>query len=141
MHKGTRSNGTECDIYDNIEEVTGIIGYSPPRYCNQCAAELRYYSFFDSLNRFTMKTGCPVCHESWAVSVNKDKYEQKMLQRWTERVKERDDYKCRMASAECSGSLHAHHMIPKAMAPGVRFDVENGITLCEFHHKQIHRFM
>lgn len=128
-------------VYDHISEVTEITGYEPPIFCNKCGRELVHFSFYDSLNRFTIKASCKYCYDKWALSVNKEKYEAKMLERWTERVKERDGNRCRMADENCSGDLHAHHMIPKKADPSKMYDVDNGICLCAYHHKKIHSFM
>ena len=77
MHKGTMGkSGRECDIYDGYEEVEAI-AFRPPRYCDKDATELVYYSFFDSMNRFTLKAGCKTCKRSWAVSVKEEKYEER----------------------------------------------------------------
>ena len=144
MHEGKlNENGRECTIYENsdYDEVCSVLGHSPPRYCFKDATPLQYYSFFDSLDRFTFKAFCPHCRDKWAISLSPEKYETKMLNRWAERVKDRDGHRCRMASPECEGQLHAHHMIPRSAEPSKQFDVENGITLCEFHHKKIHNFM
>ena len=141
MHKGRmHSNGRTCDVYDSYEEVAQI-AYLPPKYCDRCGTELVYCSFMDSMNRFTLKAHCRRCGTGRAVSVKKDKYEERMLNHWSERVKERAEYKCEMASAECSGALHAHHIIPKHLEPNRKYDVENGICLCEAHHKKIHHYM
>ena len=141
MHPAITRSGRSCEKFDDYAEVCRTVGYDPPKYCNKCGVELGYISFFDSLERYTVKAGCPKCKDSWAVAISREKYEAKMLERWTHRVKDRDHNRCRMENAQCSGDLHAHHMIPKAADPSKMFDVENGITLCEFHHKKIHRFM
>lgn len=128
-------------IRRKYEEVCGIVGYSPPKYCNKCGIPLQFWEFYDSLNRYTLKAFCEKCHDKWAISINRKSYEEKMLQRWAERVKERDGNVCRMCDENCFGSLHAHHIIPKGLNSARAYDVDNGITLCEFHHKQIHSFM
>mgnify|MGYP003317685511 CR=1 FL=1 len=139
MHKGHYRN-READIYDTYEEVCES-AYNPPRYCDKCGKELMYFSFFDSMNRFTLKAGCRTCRDSHAISVKKEKYEQRMLDHWTKMIKERAENRCEMANEKCSGELHAHHIIPKHLDPGKKYDVENGICLCAAHHKMIHHYM
>lgn len=142
MHEGKfYQNGRTCTIYDTIDEVQNVVGYPPPKYCHRDATELQYGSFFDSLDRFTVNAYCPKCHDKWGICISPEKYDHRMLEHWAERVKYRDGNRCRMADERCSGLLHAHHMIPKAADPSKKYDITNGITLCEFHHKQIHRFM
>lgn len=143
MHIGKfRETGEELTIYDSWDEVADI-SLRAPRYCQRCGAELRYGSFYDSLNRFTLKGYCPTkrCGYSIAPPLSEEAYEKHMLDRWTKRVKERAFNRCEMASPECSGELHAHHIIPKALDPSKKYDVENGLCLCAAHHKKIHRFM
>lgn len=141
MHKGKLSaNGRECEIYDTYEEVEEI-AFSPPRYCDKDGTELNYCSFFDNLNRFTLKALCPKCKKFWAVCVKEEKYEEKMLANWSKLVKERAGNKCEMASDKCEGKLHSHHIIPKHLDPTKKYDVENGMCLCAAHHKMIHSYM
>lgn len=141
MRKGKiRNSGKECDVYETFEEVKKI-AFRPPRYCAQDAATLHYYSFYDSMGRFTLKACCPKCNNKWAISVKEEKYNARMLAKWTELVKERAGYACEMSDDKCAGSLHAHHIIPKHLDPAKQYDVENGICLCEAHHKMIHSYM
>jgi 5-methylcytosine-specific restriction endonuclease McrA len=56
---------------------------------------------------------------------------------WRDKVFRRDKYVCR----ECrkrGGSLNAHHDKPFATYKALRFDVSNGITLCEDCHAKKH---
>ena len=141
MHTGPANDEGRVDtFYDDFKEVCDI-AYSPPRYCDKDGSELHYTSFYDRLNRFTLKAYCPVCQRFDAVSVKKEKYEEHMLKRWTQLVKERAEYKCEMESKQCSGDLHAHHIIPKYKEPARKYDVENGMCLCAAHHKMIHHYM
>lgn len=53
---------------------------------------------------------------------------------WRESVLLRDDYKCVFCGSD--KSLEADHIKPKAIYPELRFDVDNGRTLCNPCHKQ-----
>ena len=53
---------------------------------------------------------------------------------WNINVKTRDNFKCKIANKDCSGKLEAHHILSFAKFPELRFDINNGITLCRFHH-------
>jgi len=57
---------------------------------------------------------------------------------WALAVKERDGYKCQKCPAK-GGHLHAHHIKPWVEYPELRFDISNGITLCQKCHKKEHR--
>jgi hypothetical protein len=56
---------------------------------------------------------------------------------WRKKVFIRDNYTCDICK-ERGGSLVAHHIEDWANNQDKRFDVENGITLCEGHHKAFH---
>ncbi len=54
---------------------------------------------------------------------------------WKKRVKERDDYNCLVCRKKVEGkNCHAHHILPKQFKK-LRWDIDNGITLCFRHHK------
>lgn len=133
-------NGRETTWYERKSEVTEL-AHNPPWFCEADGTKLLYFSFFDTIGRFTLKAYCPNCKRNWAISVNKEKYEEKMLKHWADMVKERAMHKCEMADGKCSGPLHAHHIIPKHLDPDKKYAVENGMCLCEAHHKMIHSYM
>jgi hypothetical protein len=53
---------------------------------------------------------------------------------WHKSVFRRDKWKCKIANTDCLGRIEAHHILPWRDYPELRFDVDNGITLCRFHH-------
>lgn len=53
---------------------------------------------------------------------------------WRMLVYKRDNYKCRINNTECCGRIEAHHILNWASFPDSRYKIENGITLCKFHH-------
>ena len=54
---------------------------------------------------------------------------------WKRNVYTRDENKCQVCGTEVSGhNKQAHHIIPKGIK-GMRWDLNNGITLCYRHHK------
>ena len=57
---------------------------------------------------------------------------------WRTEVFNRDDFKCQICN-QVGGTLNAHHIKEFAKNPELRFDVDNGITLCESCHKKIHK--
>lgn len=58
---------------------------------------------------------------------------------WNKAVKERDKYTCQRCGAILVGrQAHAHHKIPAWFMPELKYDLDNGICLCNSCHKQIH---
>lgn len=53
---------------------------------------------------------------------------------WSMAVKMRDNWKCKIKSDECKGRLEAHHIYSWKDFSEKRYDINNGITLCVFHH-------
>lgn len=56
---------------------------------------------------------------------------------WRATVYERDAYTCQECG-QVGGSLEAHHIKPWSECPELRFDVDNGITLCKPCHAKKH---
>lgn len=57
--------------------------------------------------------------------------------RWAQEVKQRDHYTCAICGRR-GVALHSHHLNAWAEYPDQRYDVENGVTLCTFHHEDFH---
>jgi len=54
---------------------------------------------------------------------------------WKKKVKDRDEWTCQICKKKVEKhNAHAHHILPKQIH-GMRWDVDNGITLCYNHHK------
>ncbi len=53
---------------------------------------------------------------------------------WMFSVKNRDNWKCRIANGDCKGRLEAHHILNWIDYFELRYAVNNGITLCHAHH-------
>ena len=51
------------------------------------------------------------------------------------KVLKRDKFKCRMCKSNIK--LNVHHILMWSSASTLRYDVDNGITLCEKCHKSI----
>ena len=57
--------------------------------------------------------------------------------RWAQEVKRRDNYACIICNRK-GVALNSHHMNAWADFPAERYDVDNGVTLCLFHHDDFH---
>ena len=53
---------------------------------------------------------------------------------WRKKVRARDGYKCKMSNEDCCGILEAHHILSWKDFPELRYEVDNGIILCKYHH-------
>lgn len=42
--------------------------------------------------------------------------------------------KRRINDNDCKGKLEAHHILPWSQFPQLRYNINNGISLCHFHH-------
>lgn len=56
---------------------------------------------------------------------------------WGRNVKCRDGWKCKISNNDCSGRLEAHHILSWKEHPKLRYSLNNGITLCHFHHPRV----
>lgn len=61
------------------------------------------------------------------------------LKRWRTKVFERDDYTCQSCSVRGGVTLHAHHLNGYHWDVRGRFNIVNGVTLCEECHEDFHR--
>ena len=57
-----------------------------------------------------------------------------VYQQWRKKVFKRDNWTCKLKDSNCEGKIKAHHIRGWAKYPNLRYEVDNGITLCEFHH-------
>lgn len=53
---------------------------------------------------------------------------------WAIAVKERDNWKCKHCGMTVKTELQAHHIIPWKKSVDLRFDINNGLTLCKSCH-------
>ena len=65
------------------------------------------------------------------------KYGTMLFNEWRMAVYERDKFVCQMCG-EKGKRLNCHHIKPFVSYPKLRFDVDNGVTLCEDCHMNLH---
>lgn len=53
---------------------------------------------------------------------------------WRMQVWIRDGFKCRIANQDCDGRIEAHHILGWSEYVELRYEINNGITLCHTHH-------
>lgn len=69
-----------------------------------------------------------------ALVVNDKKHLDGRYREWMRAIKNRDGWKCRISNGDCSGRLESHHILGWKSNPELRYEFNNGITLCAFHH-------
>ena len=98
---------------------------------------------------FNQGNRCPECwfknnrgenHSSWNPNLTDKERENDRNcpenYKWRKAVLAHDDDTCKKCGI--TKNLEAHHILPWRLFPELRFEVENGITLCEFCHKRYH---
>jgi len=64
-------------------------------------------------------------------------YQNPQYKQWRKNIKSRDNYCCKWPHCGLKKGLQVHHILPWSQYPGLRFHIDNGITLCKFHHQLI----
>jgi predicted restriction endonuclease len=57
--------------------------------------------------------------------------------KWRKAVYTRDNFCCQWPNCNFRSKLNAHHIKKWSDYPGLRYNIDNGITLCYQHHKMI----
>lgn len=78
-------------------------------------------------------------HWNWkgGISKNNDRHDSNEYKEWRQAVYERDKYKC----VKCGSKekINAHHILSWKYYPEQRYNINNGITLCEKCHIELHQ--
>ena len=56
---------------------------------------------------------------------------------WRKQIYKRDNHQCQWPGCISKKKLNAHHIKKWSDYPGLRFHINNGITLCRYHHQLI----
>jgi len=64
-------------------------------------------------------------------------YSDPAYKEWRKQVYKRDNRTCRYPGCTCKKRLQAHHILPWGEFPALRFNIQNGITLCKKHHDMV----
>lgn len=64
-------------------------------------------------------------------------YNDPQYKKWRIDIKKRDKFTCQWPGCCTKQKLHAHHIYRWSDFPGLRYHLNNGITLCKFHHDNI----
>jgi endogenous inhibitor of DNA gyrase (YacG/DUF329 family) len=123
-NRGSKKKNIECLRCGKIFSVGNNIKSKVRTFCSrECS-----YAYKVGEKSNTYKDGKSLERER-----GRDSYE---LSKWRKEVFKRDNYLCKKCGKE--GYLHAHHIKHYADNTELRFDINNGITLCEKCHGEIH---
>jgi predicted restriction endonuclease len=64
-------------------------------------------------------------------------YNDPLYKQWRKQIYHRDNHTCQWPGCNQNKKLQAHHIYRWADFPGLRYHINNGITLCRYHHKLI----
>jgi len=78
-------------------------------------------------------------HPNWIkdrslLKISENKADDYKYSIWSKEVKNRDCWKCKINNKDCKGRLESHHILNWRDFPELRYEVNNGITLCLVHH-------
>ena len=109
------------------------------------------YNSFQNMN-----CGCPECnrlsrlgenHHRWNHELTKEDREKHRSRNyipatylWRKAVYDRDNHTCQFCGSSISGTLNAHHIDSWATHKSERFNIDNGVTLCETCHDACHDY-
>lgn len=82
----------------------------------------------------------PACH-SYIDGRAKERTNERLsmaARQWAYDVKARDGFACVHCGDDRGGNLHAHHRKHWATHPSLRFDLDNGVTVCAGCHWLVH---
>ena len=119
-------------------------------YCGDCAFKIGiikddayikkylYFLFTDKLRVFSKDGKIYITSGKFPWERKSSDRNTKEYSEWRESVYKRDKYTCQICK-KVGGNLNAHHIKEYAKFPELRFEIDNGITLCEECHRKIHK--
>lgn len=142
IFKGSKYNANKfCSrkCYNNFHSIK-----NKERSCPSCGKiflaksnEDKYCSWECYNNNRQMPKGEE--HWNWkgGISKNNDRHDSYEYKQWRIKVYQRDQYKCVKCGSK--NKINAHHIYAWKYYLNLRYNIENGITLCEECHIQIYK--
>ena len=147
-----RNKFIEKGLIPKFNDDDYINNKTPLKYLCQTHNDEYQYISYDSLCKSMF--GCIYCaaqyrgkkycgekHHSWKGGIENPKQKQRETpeyRKWLRLIFKRDNYTCQCCGARNGNgytvNLRGHHLLPFATYEDKRFDVDNGITLCDKCH-------
>lgn len=117
--------------------VTSVI-----RKCRYCGKEFdihpSQFKYYKGAGKYC---SLECTHAGLTKDIVKDKYQRtprrKKDKDWRISIKTRDNYTCQMCGLE-DKYIHAHHIKKRSTNPELKYDLSNGISLCNSCHTFVH---
>lgn len=138
-HNANRFCSRECyNQYHNIENKNRECPV-----CHKIFAADRQSRIYCSVECYNKDRHMPKGenHHNWKGGISKenDKKDSWDYKNWRKQVYERDNWTCQQCFIK-GKKINAHHIKSWKYYPELRYSVDNGITVCEDCHKQIHQY-
>lgn len=101
---------------------------SEDKYCSQECHLKQLHSTYKDENHWNWQGG---------ISKENDRHDSNEYKQWRSQVYQRDNYKCTKCGSK--HKINAHHIYSWSNYPELRYDIKNGVTLCEECHIKIHQ--
>jgi len=109
------------------------IKHTQQNTCLDCGKEIRQKSVYCIKHCKTGSRSSNYIQDRTLVA-RTDERSNPCYKEWRINVYKRDNYMCKLKNNECDGRIEAHHILPWRDFENLRYEVNNGITLCAFHH-------
>lgn len=151
--KSTEKFKTEVrDSFGNGYLVLGEYSNNKTPLLMQHNSETCHHKFMVSPDAFLRGSHCNKCgtkkrsgkfHYKYNPNLTDEERQARDMQngeirKWRNKVYKRDGYTCQICQQK-GGKLNAHHIYSWDKYKDKRFDIDNGITLCESCHRKFHR--
>lgn len=120
-----------------------------PLFCGKCGIKLNHRARNTKLCVFCYRkemsnhlkntprpNGSGEKHWNWKGGTTRNKHNGGEYNEWRKSIFERDNYTCQDCGIR-GVYLFAHHINPWAKFPSLRFELSNGVTLCEQCHMNV----
>jgi len=120
-----------------LTKIKGITRVKKPD-CNQCGRMLRQKTKSGKCLKCSIPLRSGHNHYKWkhdrSSLAKQQERNDSCYKEWRKSVYSRDGFKCRIDNAYCCGRIEAHHILGWVSYPELRYNINNGITLCHAHH-------